>query len=149
MIPDLAADGNLPPGRHKVTWAELVSWCGSNPHRTHLLSGLKRAAEVLKLAGCKTLYINGSFVTAKALPSDYDGCWERTGMNLLLLYAADPVLLTFAHRRAAQKTKYFGELFPADELEGGTGLTFLNFFQKDKNTGDPKGILELDLESLT
>ena len=149
MIPDLAADGNLPPGIHPVTWGELVGRCGFNPHRTFLLSGLKRAAEVLKLSGCKTLYINGSFVTAKEVPSDFDGCWERTGMNLMLLFAADPVLLTFANRRAAQKAKYFGELFPANQVEGGTGLTFLNFFQKDKDTGNPKGILALDLESLS
>ena len=69
-------------------------------------------------------------------------------MSLLTLQAADPVLLIFDNRRAAQKAKYFGELFPADMLEGGSGLTFLNFFQRDKDTGRAKGILAVDLGSL-
>ena len=148
MIPALDADGNLPAGIHPVTWAELAAHCGLNPHRRRLLSGLRRAAEVLKSAGCSTLYVDGSFVTTKSAPSDFDGCWERAGVNLFRLLAADPVLLTFANRRLAQKTKYFGELFPADSVEGGSGLTFLNFFQRDKDTGLQKGILALDLGSL-
>jgi hypothetical protein len=148
MIPDLDADGNLPPGIHPVTWAELEARCGSNPHRRHLLSGLHRAAEVLQVAGCKTMFVDGSFVTSKDVPSDFDGCWERAGMSLLTLQAADPVLLIFDNRRAAQKAKYFGELFPADMVEGGSGMTFLNFFQRDKDTGRAKGILALDLGSL-
>src|SRR5689334_19202020 len=105
MIPDLDADGNLPPGIHAVTWRELEARCGSNPHRRQLLSGLRRAAEVLKIAGCQAIYVDGSFVTSKAVPLDFDGCWDRKGMSLVLLQAADPVLLDFANRRAAQKAK--------------------------------------------
>lgn len=148
MIPDLDTDGNLPPGIHAVTWRELEARCGSNPHRWHLMSGLRRAAEVLKIAGCQTVYVDGSFVTSKDVPSDFDGCWERKGMSLVTLQAADPVLLIFANRRLAQKAKYFGELFPADLTESGSGLTFLSFFQRDKDTGRAKGILALDLGSL-
>jgi hypothetical protein len=47
--------------------------------------------------------------------------------------------------RAAQKAKYLGELFPAQMGEGGSGLTFLELFQVDKETGKPKGIVALDL----
>ena len=50
---------------------------------------------------------------------------------------------------SGSKAKYLGELFPADMVEGGSALTFLNFFQGDKNTGKPKGILALDLGSLS
>lgn len=91
--------------------------------------------------------MDGSFVAGKPAPSDFDGCWERAGMDLLRLQAVDPVLLTFVNRRVAQKAKYFGELFPADTVEGGSGLTFLDFFQRDED-GNPKGILVLDLGSL-
>jgi hypothetical protein len=148
MIPALDADGNLPPGIHSVSWPELEAHCGQNPHRRRLLSGLRRAAQLLKSVGCKMLYVDGSFVTNKNVPSDFDGCWDRRGMDLLGLQSADPVLLTFANRRAAQKAKYFGELFPADSMEGASGLTFFNFFQRDKDTGRQKGILALDLGSL-
>jgi hypothetical protein len=149
MIPALDADGNLPPGNHSVSWPELEAHCGQNPYRRRLLSGLHRAALVLKSVGCQRIYVDGSFVTNKSVPSDFDGCWERNGVNLFRLRAVDPVLLTFANRRAAQKAKYFGELFPADSVEGGSGLTFLNFFQHDKGTGREKGILALDLGSLS
>ncbi len=149
VIPSLDADGNLPPGIHPATWKELEAHCGSNPHRQLLLSGLRKAAVLLKSVGCRTIYVDGSFVTSKLVPSDFDGCWERTGVSLLALQAADPVLLMFGNRRAAQKAKYLGELFPADMVEGGSALTFLNFFQGDKNTGKPKGILALDLGSLS
>ncbi|HEV3079165.1 MAG TPA: hypothetical protein VGY66_05275 [Gemmataceae bacterium] len=94
------------------------------------------------MAGCRRAYIDGSFVTRKQRPGDYDGCWETTGVDLRKL---DPVLLTFDQGRAAQKAKYGGEFFPARFTEGGSGTTFLEFFQTDKETGAPKGIVILQL----
>ena len=47
-----------------------------------------------------------------------------------------------------QKNKYRGELFPAQLIEGGSGMTFLAFFQIDKVSLRPKGIVALDLRSL-
>ena len=112
MIPPLQpTTGNLPPGVHEATWADLVARYGSTPHRLALLSGLKAALDALRAAGCRRVYIDGSFVTAKERPADFDGCWEVDGVDLAQL---DPVLMTFAQRRAAQKRKYGGELFPAD-----------------------------------
>jgi hypothetical protein len=58
----------------------------------------------------------------------------------------DPVLLTFDAGRATQKAKYYGELFPAQTVEGGSGNTFLEFFQVDRNSGERKGIIRIDLE---
>lgn len=87
-------------------------------------------------------YIDGSFVTAKVVPADYDACWEITNVDPTRL---DPVLLTFDPGRAIQKAKYFGELFPASATEAGSGRTFLDFQQIDKETGDAKGIVALDL----
>jgi len=57
----------------------------------------------------------------------------------------NPALLDFSRSRAPQKAKFLGELFPADAPEGVTGRTFLEFFQIDKRTGNPKGILAIDL----
>jgi hypothetical protein len=58
------------------------------------------------------------------------------------------VLLTFANRRAAQKRKYGGEMFPADWAADAAGTNFVRFFQRDRNTGQPKGIIVLDLGRL-
>ena len=101
--------------------------------------------ENLKSAGCLTVYINGSFVTAKEVPNDFDVCWDEAGVNPLLL---DPVILIFDPGRAAQKSKYLGELFPASAIASGDGFSFLEFFQTDKETGTRKGIIAIDLGDL-
>ena len=101
--------------------------------------------ETLKGAGCRTVYINGSFVTSKDLPNHYDACWEETGVDPAAL---DSVLLTFDPGRATQKAKYMGELFPASIIAAAGGLSFLEFFQIDKDTGRPKGIIAIDLGGL-
>ena len=44
------------------------------------MNGLRAALVNLKGAGCQTAYINGSFVTRKELPNDYDACWEETAL---------------------------------------------------------------------
>jgi len=72
---------------------------------------LKRALDSLRAAGCQRAYIDGSFVTDKDDPEDFDACWEVAGVDPARL---DPELLDFSKRRAAQKAKYRGELFPAD-----------------------------------
>ncbi len=104
--------------------------------------GLRAALENLKGAGCRTVHINGSFVTSKDFPNDYDACWEEPGVDPAAL---DPVLLTFDPGRATQKAKYMGELFPASIIADTGGLSFLDFFQTDKDTGRPKGIIAIDL----
>ena len=88
------------------------------------------------------MYVDGSLVTDKLHPGDFDGCWEETGIDFDML---DPVLLTFDRNRATQKAKFGGELFPASVSAEAEGRIFLEFFQTDKNTGQRKGIVALDL----
>ena len=145
MIPSFEASGNLPPGVHTATWDEFVTRYNSTPHRLALLAGLKAALDALRTVGCGRAYLDGSFVTAKAAPGDFDGCWEIADVDPDLL---DPVLLVFANQRAAQKAKYGGELFPAETAADPLGTRFLEFFQRDKQTGDPKGIIAIDLGGL-
>ena len=57
----------------------------------------------------------------------------------------DPVFMDFSHSRARQKQRFLGEFFPAELPNGVTGMTFLEFFQTDKETGEAKGILKIDL----
>ena len=109
MIPQLGADGLLPPGAHWTSWDELKDRFGNTPWRHQLMTGLKAASENLKGAGCRTVYLNGSFVTSKTRPNDYDACWEEAGVDPT---AFDPVLLTFDPGRAAQKAKYRGRALP-------------------------------------
>lgn len=145
MIPAFEPTGNLPPGIHGATWHEFAERFGWTPHRRELLAGLRAALEALRAAGCRTAYIDGSFVTAKETPGDFDGCWDTEGVDVERL---DPVLLTFDPGRAAQKAKYWGEFFPTQLTEGGSGATFLEFFQTDRETGATRGIIALDVQDL-
>ncbi len=146
MVPDLTDGGILPPGIHWATWEEIANRFGNTKRRKELLAGLREALETLKDAGCRTVYVNGSFVTNKEAPGDFDACWDEQGVDPEVL---DPVLLTFARGREAQKAKYLGELFPANAPAIENGLSFLEFFQSDKESGEPKGIIAIDLEGLT
>ncbi len=75
-IPAFEENGNLPMGIHIATWQEVEESLGFNQRRLELLSGLARACQALKLAGCRRIYIDGSFVTSKEYPGDFDVCWE-------------------------------------------------------------------------
>ena len=99
---------------------------------------------MLANAGCNHVYLDGSFVTAKPHPGDYDGCWDHVGVDLAKL---DPVLLDFTNKRAAQKAKYLGEMFIAG-MPSGPGGPFVDFFQIEKFSGRPKGILRISLAPL-
>ena len=146
MIPPFApATGNLPPGVHEATWDEVVARYGYSAHRLRLLAGLKTALDALRVAGCRRVYLNGSFVTAKVRPNDFDACWEADGVDPDLL---DPALLTWSNRRAAQKKKFGGELFIANSAATPSGVRYLEFFQGDRETGERKGIVALDLGAL-
>lgn len=139
-------DGSLLPGVHLVTWKEFINEFGYNVHRQTLLSGLKMACTVLKKHGCSSIYIDGSFVTKKALPNDYDGCWDPTGVDLNGLVAEQYLFVDLRHPRAGQKQVFKGELFPTTS-PGGAGKTMLDFFQQSKDD-QPKGIIKIDLNSL-
>ena len=145
MIPEFDTNGLLPPGIHFTDWIEFATRFGGTESRQELLAGLRSAIDVLQLAGCRMVYIDGSYVTSKAFPGDYDACWDIEGVLPELL---DPVLLDFSNVRQAQKAKFGGELFPAQLPEGRSGRTFLEFFQRDRATDLPKGIVALDLDNL-
>ncbi len=148
MIPDFDKDGNLPPGLHATDWDAFAARFGTNSHRKRLLVGMKEMLLSLKSVGCSKVFMDGSFITSKDLPSDFDGCWDKAGMSFPDLKRNDPVLLDFTNGRRAQKLKYGGEMLPADATEGRSGKTFINFFSKDKNTSNAKGLVEINLGGL-
>jgi hypothetical protein len=143
MIPDFNRDGTLPAGIHWLGWEEVESRFGFSERRLQLLGGLKSALMALRRAGCRWVYIDGSFVTVKREPGDYDACWDIEGVDLESL---DSVFLDFSNARRVQKRKYLGEFFPAQMPEGASGRLFLDFFQTDKETGRRKGIVGLNLQ---
>jgi hypothetical protein len=143
MIPDFVSAGAsapwpvLPPGIHDASLHEVAARFATTSHRAWLFGGFVRVVEVLQRAGCSTIFLDGSFITAKPHPSDFDGLWDLTGVDP---HQLDPVLLDFDNMRAAQKAKYFGEMFLM-QLPLQPGL--LPFFQKEKFSDAPKGIVRI------
>ena len=142
MIPPFTATGTLPEGVHPASWQEFYGRFGTNAFRLWLIDGIEAALAALELAGCRFVYVDGSFVTNEPYPRDWDACWEEDGVNLEML---DDVFFEFANGRIAQKAKYRGECFPASMAEGATKTTMLDFFQRDRTTGNAKGIVALRL----
>jgi hypothetical protein len=88
------------------------------------------------------VWINGSFVTAKDEPGDFDCVWSPVGVDRMLLEEIGPELLDLSHQRAAQKARFGGEFLP-NVVEAASGETFAAFFQTDRD-GTPKGIVAID-----
>lgn len=147
-IPKFHPNGNLPPGVHTAEWDELVSRFETNDQRRKLISGLLKVCQELKFAGCSKIYLDGSFITVKDSPSDFDACWETNLVDHETLLITSPSLFDFRNKRALQKLVYGGELFPSTTRADAKGTTYLEFFQRDKNTGEQKGIIALNLGDL-
>ena len=146
MITKHVSTGLLSPGVHWATdLGELYSKFATNPHRKRLLDGFLEGAYLLKFAGCCHLYLDGRFVTTKVCPGDFDACWDTDGVDLRLL---DPVFMDFSNFRACQRARFCGEFFPTKATAKSPWTTFFEFFQTDKETGSPKGIVGLQLDLL-
>ena len=145
MIPTFDDNGNLPPSVHFATWDEILERFGWTSRRRELLAGLKAALEKLREAGCRRIFVNGSFVTDKDEPGDIDVAWDPTGVDVDRLLELEPVFGDFADRRATQKAKFGCEFFPSSFTADLVGNTFLEFFQIDKEDATQKGIVALEL----
>lgn len=138
-------DGNLQAGISDFSIEEAKTEYCINQKRSKLFSGLELAAGHLRDCGCKTIYLDGSFVTTKEFPNDFDACWDETGVNLARLYSLHPVFFEFRNGREDQKRIYGGELFPSKfSAVANPVVWYINFFQRDKE-GNPKGIIALKL----
>ncbi len=146
MIPDFNSTGNLPEGIHYSTMEQLIERFGYNPKRAWLIDGLKLLIVSLEKANCHLVYIDGSFVTSKEIPGDYDLCWSLVDV---VEENIDPVIIDFTPiGREKVDKKYRGDVFPAEIPNGDSGKLFVDFFQTDKNTGNQKGIIAIKIGGL-
>lgn len=130
----------LPPGIHLATLQEVYVRYATNQRREDLFNGLKLGLDHLFSLGCPKAYLDGSYVTGKPFPNDYEVVWDASSFDPTGL---DPVFLDFSDERKVQKQKYLGEYFPSIYKEGVSGKPFLEFFQTDKDSSRQKGILQI------
>jgi hypothetical protein len=137
VIPELVDIGGpwnvLPPGIHDASLDEVNQRYATTPHRKRLFEGLERAVADLREAGCASIFLDGSFVTDKPTPGDFDVCWDPAGVDE---QKVPEVFFDFSEKRKAQKQQYGGEFF----LVAGF---FLGFFQNDQFVDKPKGIIRI------
>lgn len=133
----------LPPGEHFATLQEVEELLAFNSHRLNLFNGLVSAASLLAQSGCKYLYLDGSYVTEKDMPNDFDACWSLEEVNLESL---DPIIWDIENGTTAQKKRFGGELYP-NCIERASGKFFKEFFKNEKHTDQEKGIIVIDLQN--
>jgi len=136
--------GNLEPGIYEMGWNEFKIAFGFNAHRRGLLKGLELAISELRAVGCKTIYIDGSFVTQKMYPGDFDVCWDERDVNYELIKTAYPGLIDYGFKMINMKKRYRGDIVPMTNYANARGTSFLVYFQEDKQ-GREKGIIKINL----
>lgn len=136
--------GYLPEGIHDYTFKELYDDFSFSPKRKILLNGMKNAIAKLHQAGCKIVYIDGSFISNKLEPNDYDACFEDSPAILKFLRGNYPEFLMFSTDK--QKQKYNGEFLVANWIAKGN-VRYVDFFQQIKRSKKKKGIVRIKLEN--
>ncbi len=137
-LPGFDDRGFLPDGIHEADWQAVTTRFGRSAKRQELLQGLQTACCVLYRAGVEVLYLDGSFVTDKTNPGDYDACWdmEESGVDLDMLPACmRPGMLNPVEQRA---------LFKGD-FNSMEALRPYRFFGTDPN---PRGLVALNLSTV-
>ena len=140
-------EGYLPPGIHPATWTMVRERFGRTAVRRRLLAGLRDGARLLAAAGCRRLWLAGSFVTdierrEARPPRDIDVGWEIAGVDLAALARLDPALDPLQPDHAAQRRRYGAEFFAIAEP---VSIGQLDFFQHDRS-GRRKGIVVVALD---
>lgn len=147
LIPDLIKVPEyefdvLPIGIHEASMEEIKDSFAFNSRRRALFDGLLHASEELAVAGCPRIYVDGSYVTSKPIPQDFDVCYELGEINRVVL---NPVFFEFQEGCAAQKREYGGEFFPISTHTDGTRCYLLDFFQGIRGTDSKKGLVAVAL----
>jgi hypothetical protein len=133
----------LKPGIHEINLSQVGEKFAYNEKRKMLFENIKQLAHDLKEAGCEKLYLDGSYITGKLEPGDFDACWEPFSKKGAVKH---PSLLDETEFGVeARKDQYNGDIFP--RYIDGYGDR-VQHWQHDSRTGQVKGILVIDLREL-
>ena len=124
--------GLLPEGEHRASWDEIVGMFSWNQRRRQLLDGLIDGLTILAESGCRQVWLNGSFVTSKDEPGDFDCVWDTDGVDLRILKVLCPEILELDGHRLSQKLRFGGEFLP-NIVESSSGRKFSDFFSNRPN----------------
>lgn len=146
MIPNFDKDGYLPEGVHTATLEEVIERFLFSKKRETLIIGLKRLIDFCLSKKINILFLNGSFISRKLNPTDYDVCYttNHPDKNTIL----KEVESSFRHGDLEEK---FGcQIFYAYSIADSKNNCFIDFFQQRKEEArkrkpKKKGIIKLIL----
>lgn len=132
MLPVFKDTGKLPAGVYRCSFEQFSKRFGNNRYRRRFLRHFQVFLQDLKNRGGVEVFVGGSFVTCKALPSDIDFSLDitRPGQDLKGLKASMP--LHFVPEQAV--------------TEEGESFLFSDFFQGDDPAQEKVGIVVIDLQ---
>lgn len=145
MIPEFQQNGFLEEGIYETSFSEMEEKLGFSRKRRKLLSAMKTLITYCKYLQCDVLYIDGSFVSTKISPADYDACWDTTATDKEpIMNAVEQSSLNSDSE--SQKEEFGGEIYPAFvKAPLNHGMTILEYFQTIKDGEGKKGIIKLKL----
>jgi hypothetical protein len=141
-IPPLQYDGFLPPGLHLAEVDEIEDHFGkSTSRRKDLFVHLRLFVEVARYCGALRMFVNGSFVTAKAEPEDVDVVIWISGKYYELIGQEDKEAMRLEEMFVRREPK---EAFLVDKAEEWNG--WIEFFSRVRgHLGKRKGLAEVKL----
>jgi hypothetical protein len=128
LIPPFDERGQLPPGIHPTTLAEVLEHFGvGSESREACAQSLQWLAPICRLAGIERLLINGSFVSSRAEPGDVD-CVLVAGEDFMAESDAARAIriglpyLSLQVVASAEEFEFFVDLFSTDRSGSAKGL---------------------------
>ena len=142
MIPEFNAYGELPEGTHDATLDEIEARYAITAHRETLFECFSDWVDHMRSAGCHTFHLDGSYITNKDHPDDYDALWDTRGVDTSLIH---PCLLAYPKDRDAIKDRFGGDIFPDHAIPEGSISFYLDRFQRETREDVPrrKGIIRV------
>ena len=142
-IPTLQEDGYLPPGLYLATLDEMWERFGCTSERRRMLfNRLQTFVTLAQHVEALRMFVNGSYVTAKANPEDVDVVIWVGERFLQLLEQGDELALNLELMFLTREPK---EAFAVFDEEGWTA--WLDFFSSIRNReGEWKGLVEVQLQ---
>jgi hypothetical protein len=147
-LPEFREDGWLPEGHHPTTWAEIEARFGGEPgtRRRGVLENLLRWRDRLRERGIGgRLILNGSFVSAKPDPGDFDTLLIGDDGAEQILAVDDDArqLIDYGYCKSNRWGDVF--FFSAAAVRRFPSLCRTDVFDFDKATWTPKGVVEVEL----
>ncbi len=141
-IPPLQYDGFLPPGLHLAEIDEIEDRFGKNTsRRKDLFVRLRLFVELARHCGALRMFVNGSFVTAKAEPDDVDVVIWVSGKYYELIEQEDKEAIRLEEMFVKRDPK---EPFLVDTAQEWSG--WIEFFSRVRgHLNKRKGLVEVKL----